>query len=63
MSNECRILYATHKSELKDAAVQERRQLVKGALEVSRNPLHDLSNDLLDYFLDWVIAKLNGSAN
>jgi hypothetical protein len=30
---------------------------------VSREPLHDFGNSLLDYFLDWVIEKVIGSAS
>ena len=53
----------TRRNELKAAATREGRQLAKGALEVSRKPLHDLANNLLDCFLDWVIGKECGSTN
>ena len=63
MANENRELIITRRNELKATVVREGRQLAKGAVEVSREPLHDLGNSLLDYFLDWVIENVIGSAN
>lgn len=63
MSNENRELIVTRRNELKVSVAREGKQLVKDAVEVSREPLHDLGNNLLDYFLDWVIEKVTGSAN
>lgn len=63
MTNENRELIVARRSNLKAIATREGRQLAKGAIEVSRKPLHDLESNLLDYFLDWVIEKLTGSAN
>ena len=63
MTNENRDLKVTRRNELKAAATREGRQLAKGALEVSRKPLHDLGSNLLDYLLDWVIGKVCGSTN
>ena len=63
MANENRDLMVARRNELKAAATQEGRQLAKGALEVSRKPLHDLGSNLLDYLIDWVIAKVCGSTN
>ena len=63
MSNENRELIVTRRNELKATVAREVRQLTKGAIEVSRKPLHDLMNNLLDYFLNWVIEKMTGSAN
>ncbi len=63
MTNENRELIVARRSNLKAIAAREGRQLAKGAIEVSRKPLHDLESNLLDYFLDWVIEKLTGSAN
>lgn len=63
MANENRDLMVTRRNELKAAAAREGRQLAKGALEVSRKPLHDLGSNLLDYLLDWVIGKVCGSTN
>ena len=63
MANENRDLMVARRNELKAAATQEGRQLAKGALEVSRKPLHDLGSNLLDYLLDWVIGKVCGSTN
>lgn len=63
MSNENRELIVTRRNELKASVAREGKQLAKGAVEVSREPLHDLGNNLLDYFLDWVIEKVTGSAN
>lgn len=63
MSNENRELIVTRRNDLKVAVNKEGRQLARGAVEVSRKPLHDLGSSLLDYLLDWVIAKVSGSAN
>lgn len=63
MSNENRELIVTRRNELKVTVAREGRQLAKGAIEVSREPLHDLGNNLLDYFLDWAIEKVIGSAS
>ena len=63
MSNENRELIVTRRNELKASVAREGKQLAKGAVEVSRKPLHDLGNNLLDYFLDWVIEKVTGSAS
>ena len=63
MSNENRELMIPSKQELKDTVTKEGRKLAKGAIEVSRKPLHDLGNNLLDYVIDWVIAKVTGAAN
>lgn len=63
MANENRDLMAARRNKLKAAAAQEGRQLAKGALEVSRKPLHDLGSNLLDYLIDWVIGKVCGSTN
>lgn len=63
MANENRDLMVARRNELKAAATQEGRQLAKGALEVSRKPLHDLGSNLLDYLIDWVIGKVCGSTN
>ena len=63
MSNENRELIVTHRKELKVTVAREGKQLAKGAVETSREPLHDLGNKLLDYFLDWVIEKVTGSAS
>ena len=46
MANENRDLMVARRNELKAAATQEGRQLAKGALEVSRKPLHDLGSNL-----------------
>ena len=63
MTNENRELENTKRSELKDALISEGRKLARGALEVSRKPLHELGDNLLDYFLDWCIEKVIGVAN
>ena len=63
MTNENRELEYTQRSELKNALISEVRKLAKGALEVSRKPLHDLGDRLLDYFLDWCMEKVTGAAN
>lgn len=63
MSSENRELIVTRRNNLKTTVAREGRQLAKGAVEVSREPLHDLGNNLLDYFLDWVIEKVTGSAS
>ena len=63
MANENRDLMVARRNELKAAATQEGRQLAKGALEVSRKPLHDLGSNLLDYLIDWVIGMVCGSTN
>ena len=63
MANANRDLMVARRNELKAAATQEGRQLAKGALEVSRKPLHDLGSNLLDYLIDWVIGKVCGSTN
>ena len=63
MANENRDLMVARRNELKAAATQDGRQLAKGALEVSRKPLHDLGSNLLDYLIDWVIGKVCGSTN
>ena len=63
MANENRDLMVARRNELKAAAAREGRQLAKGALEVSRKPLHDLGGNLLDYLIDWVIGKVCGSTN
>ena len=63
MANENRDLMVARRNELKAVATQEGRQLAKGALEVSRKPLHDLGSNLLDYLIDWVIGKVCGSTN
>lgn len=63
MANENRDLMVARRNELKAEAAQEGRQLAKGALEVSRKPLHDLGSNLLDYLIDWVIGKVCGSTN
>lgn len=42
MTNENRDLKVTRRNELKAVAAREGKQLAKGALEVSRKPLHDL---------------------
>ena len=63
MTNENRDLKVTRRNELKAVAAREGKQLAKGALEVSRKPLHDLGGNLLDYFLDWIIGKGIGSAD
>lgn len=62
MTNENRELIVTRRNELKATVSREGRRLARGAVEVSREPLHDLGNNLLDYFLDWVIEKVIGSA-
>lgn len=63
MSNENRKLKPIQKGEMREAMTREGRQLVRGAVEVSRKPLHDLGGKLLDYFIDWVIVKVSGSAS
>lgn len=63
MTNENRDLIVTRRNELKATVSREGRQLARGAVEASREPLRDLENSLLDYFLDWVIEKVTGSAS
>lgn len=63
MSNENREPMVSSKQELKATVIHEGKRLAKGALEVSRKPLHDLGDSLLDYLIDWVITKVTGSAN
>ena len=63
MTNENRELIVARRNNLKAIAAREGRQFAKGAIEVTRKPLHDLESNLLDYFLDWVIEKVTGSTN